>query len=783
MAGWKFYLNNIEVAEPIGWDAIEFTAKRLENHGVDQPFTTEISFIGKAANILKGFFDSGFINDDIPFRIESSVKVQGQDYEFNGFINMAVYSEKNTCDTNGYEITVGLIEDPFRENFLTRQDVEIDLLSLKNLDQATIDPLTFQTVRLHTQELFLVGRGSNYSTQTSTIFYDSGTGWNLDDFATMMPVYWRNSDFKGVFGNTLDAQGSSYSTFRPCFVNNSEFTRTLNFNIRANGNFEWFGSQPGATANISFSIQVLNSSGTETQRYYPYATPALLTTTPEVPLDWDFDIPIQLTLSPGDKVLMFMQWGDVGNVKVGITPTPDVFYRLAVRVIDICVTVNELNSASFASLADGLYVFNFLQRVIEIITGYSDGLVSDFFAVGTGPQWNNLLTIGLYIRNAPSPTETINGCSNVEEANSFAMKTSFKKLFDDLSRIFNLGWGFEYNTTISQWQIRVEPMDFFYNNFLNIGEFNKASGIVQYALSEKMVNNFQLGFTDLWKNIAVSGTFEPHTYRSYFTPNKSRSSEKKTEDLRSNIICSGYAIEFSRRLQFLRDDSGSSDRPNDYSLFLIWLNLPEVYFPYIAGSGYELPDETGSATFAPGTISVGSDLVGTTDAPITRIYNILHTPARIAARYWKLLGMHTFGLPDAKAALFFQSGEYYTDLVSEIDDEYFPVADQEISGSVAENTNISEAILEGGLNDYLFKPIGFDFDFPQSLCSFITMGNLAYGYIKVTSGGQTFYGYLLDGVNKPTDPNSGKTTFKLILSKTIPLGPGAFSSGFSEGFS
>jgi len=766
MAGWKFYLNNIEVAEPIGFDAIEFTAKRLENHGIDQPFTTEIAFIGKAANILKGFFDSGFINDDIPFRITSDTLIQGQNYEFNGFVNMAVYSEKNTCDTNGYEITVGIVEDPFRENFLTRQDVEIDLLTIKNLDEVAIDPIDFDNVRLHTQELYLAANGSNYSEQISTIFYGSGIGWRIEDFATILPIYWRNSDFRGAFGDTKDPTGSAYTLTNVCFVNNSEFERTLNFNIKASGGFGWvLGISGSSTANIVFSVQVLNESGTETQRYYPYATTASLCTTPRVSQDWNFDIPIQLILQPGDKVLMFMQWGDAGNVDVGVPPIPESTYSIRVLVDTLEVTLNELNDSAFASTCSGLYIFKALERTLQIITGNDTPLISDYFALNTGLMWNNLITTGLYIRNGQL----------IDQANP-QISLTFKKFFENLSRIFNLGWGFEYNTNLNQWQIRIEPVEFFYKNDIKIGEFNKASDITQYALSDKLVNSFQLGFTDIWKNIAVSGIFEPHTYRSYFTPNKSRSGEKKVEDLRSEIICAGYAIEFSRRLQYLRDDSGSSDRPNDYSIFLIWLNLDTITINPIEGTGYEFPEETGSVTFAPGTVSVGSNLAGTTESPINSIYNILHTPARIAARFWKLLGMHTYGLETAKAALFFQSGEYYTDLVSEVDDAFFPVEYQEISGEVSEKTNISEAILEEGLNEYLFKPIGFDFEFPQSLCSFIDMANIAYGLIKVTSGGKSFYGYLIDGINKPVDPSSGTTTFKLTLAKKINL-PGDYFLG------
>jgi hypothetical protein len=672
---------------------------------------------------------------------------------------MALYSEKNTCDTQGWEITVGILENDFKEIFMARQDTEVDLLTLKDLDQNVIPALSFTEVRLHTQELYLQGRGENFAVQTSTIFYNDGDGWKLEDFCTMLPIYWRNSDFKGVFGSTKDPTGSAYTATNACFVNNGTSARTFNFNIEAIGRFVWFiGINNDSTANILFSIQVRNSSGSETQRYYPFTSGVSLCTNPRVPLDWNFNISKTLTLNPGDRVLMFMQWGGGGNVIVGTTPSPDISYSMVVEVETVKVTVDELNSDAFASLCNGLYIFDFLKRLLLIITGNSNALVSDYFSVtNQGLMWNNLITTGLYIRNGQL----------LDQANP-QIQTSYSQFFENLNRIFNLGWAFEYNQSLSIWQIRVEPMEYFYDETVLIGNFEKASNIVQNANVQDLVNSFKLGFTDQWKNIAVSGIFEPHTYRGYSTPNRSRSADIKVLDLRSGILASGYAIEFSRRLQYLRDDSGSSDRPNDYNLFIIWLNRASVTINPIQNTKYKFPDETGSVTFAPGTVSVGSNLVGSTNAPITEIYNILHTPARIAARWWKYLGMNTYGLPTSKASLFFESGEYYTTLESSVTNTYFPTANQEITGTVSENTNISEAILQTGFKKYLFKPITLDFSFPQNLCSFIEMANIGTGFIRVTSGGFEFFGFLESATNKPVDPNSGITDFKLILAKNIP---------------
>ena len=750
MAGWKFFINNIQVNEPIGFDAIEFTAIRLESHGIDQPFSTEITFSGSpsryanGAKILKEYFDNGFINDEIPFRITSNQKIDGSAYDFNGFINMALYSEQGTCDTQGWQITVGIIEDNFRENFLARQDVEVDLLTLKDLDQNDIDPLSFTEVRLHSQELYLQG----FSRQLAQTALSSTT---IDQ---VWPLYWDNSDFKGSFGSSKNPTGLIASNTNVQFINNSDYSRTFVIN----GNLKCVTTNGPVENDMIIRLLKYTSSGSVVLADYAYThfDPN------ETKLQEAAIVNFSFTLGPNEsfQILHYLT-SSLGRPRITGFIYPDENFMDWTE-----------QSQIQASLCNGLYIFNFLKRILTIITGNDNPLVSDYFSVDDqGLMWNNLITTGLYIRNGQL----------LDEANP-QISTSFKQFFENLSNIFNLGWGFEYNETLSIWQIRVEPMEYFYNSSITIGTFNKVSNITQYAQVEDLVNAFQLGYTDDWKNIAVSGMFETHTYRSYFTPNKSRSAEKKVLDLRSDIIASGYAIEFSRRLQYLRDDSGSSDRPNDYNLFIIWLNRASVTIPSIANTGYEFPNETGSVIFNPGTVSVGSDLAGAASAPISEIYNILHSPARIAARWWKYLGMNTFGLAIAKAALFFQSGEYYTVMTSTVDDAFFPVASQEIPGTVLENTDISALILQNSFSAYLFKPIGLDFSVPQSLCSFIDMANKGTGIIQLNSGKQTFYGYLQNATNKPVDPKSGITNFTLILAQNVP-DFGDYSDGYSDGYS
>jgi hypothetical protein len=735
MAGWKFYLTynseTIQIAEPVGFDAIEFQTKRLEAHGVDQVFTTELSFTGKAAKFIKAAYVADFINAAIGFEIVSDVKVSGSIYTFSGFLNLSIYEEINACNTKGWKIIVGILEDDFRTNFLSRSDVEIDLLSIKDLDENTLPALTLKTVRTHCQELYLQGRAAPLSE-----FIEAYNG-----NAAAYPFYWENSDFKGVFGETFDPSSPVWGTTNVSFQNNTDFERELivrDLSLK----FRLFNPEPSGS--IGFDIRVTIFDETHTISSIDILDSHNVSH--GVTYDWVYTDSNYSIVLPAGYSFNIAVWPD-NNDNWSLT----IFDAW---LDDNFLNLTEVNSSAYASTTQGLTIESYLRRVIYILTGESDGLLSDVFSEsGDGCYWNNLLTVGLYIRNA----DIVNVAPK--------MPTTFKKVFSDLSAIFNLGWQFEYSNYT--WKIRIEPMEYFYQRILT-NSFLKVDSVRQYALFDKLFNNFSLGYSDKWKNIAVSGVFAIHTNREYFVPNKSRSDDQSSsryENL-SDIIAEGYAIEFLRRLQFLRNDSGSSDRPNDYDTFIIWLNRYEVTFAYIEDSGYQLPNESGSISFDPGTTSYGSNFIAESNSAITRLYNIYHTPARVAARWWKYLGMNTYGLPTASAKLFFRSGEYNTTYSSRIAGESEPEECIDIYGAEAlsESSNIDPSIFNSGFEDYIFQPKGIEFEAPQSLCDFLIMSNPGTGLIRVQHGDVDVTGFLQIGSNQPVNPKSGLTKLTLYLS-------------------
>lgn len=745
MAGWNFFLNGTEVEEPIGWDAIEFTAIRMESHGIDQPFSTEVKFYDKGAKLIKALYDQYFINAEISIQITSDVGYNGEPYVFEGMLNLAIYEEHNVCDTDTWEITVGIIDDNFREQFKARMDVDIDLNATKDLNGNEIDALTWRNTRLHIQDLFLIGNGKNLKASEVTFAYNN---------PAVVPIYWNKSDFKGSYGSTFDVNNTLINAWgqSPIFVNNGSIARTFTYTIDVNVDLTNMNASNPYKMFITLGV-VSGSTLMSFQNLYTTASLPPFNTE-----HVEFTYTYTVTLQPGEKLNYVIEGelqGSAGGYK-------------AEFALGNTFQIEEINTDSYASIAETLTIEEYLRRCIYLQTGKADGLLSDVFSEeGNGCYWNSALTNGVRIRQAQASNEL----------NPY--KTSFKIIFEGLDRILCLGWAFEWTGT--EWKIRIEPREYFYQNsisqtFENVGE------VTTMAKVDLLANSIQLGYDDKWKNIALSGSYAIHTDRNYFVANRALNENSSAKlDIRSNIIGEGYAIEFSRRLQAVKDDSGSSDRPNDYENFIIWLNRYELTIEDVELTCYKLPNQTGTVVFAPGTVSLTSNLINYSNSVVGNLYNIFHTPARIALRWWKVLGMHTYGVTNPK--LQFQVGEYQTTYSSFISDALEPCQQYCDECTLFENADIDPDFIRPSEAQYLFKPIGVEFTYPQSLCDFLTLSqDEQYRKVRITSGSLDIQGFIMEATNQPEDASGGTTKFTLLQANQLAPTGAAFSDGFDDGY-
>lgn len=800
MAGWKFFLDGNEVEEPIGWDAIEFTAIRMESHGIDQPFSTEVNFYDKGARYIKKIYDQYFINQPIEIQIISDTIVDGQPYEFNGFLNLAIYEEFNSCDTDTFSVKVGIIDDEFREQFKSRQDIEIDLSVDKDLNGDAIDSQVFDTIRMHKQDLYLVAQGgttpeNNFGDYWKWNYID---GWSRDQFddsrfASVIPIIWQKNDFKAQFGSAIDYNGLPFTYNNAFFVNNQNVTRTINVSLSFIYTIYFpvasafgTGDPDGQTMNGEFTLMVISGSNTIEQQITIHNTPLVVYQNSSV-INVPFSSTTTIVVPPGRRVIACAQWGEQGGFKryVDYYYIPQLWgYLEAIFLVrNVCASITEIYSGGYGSFCQTLTIEKYLRRIIYKLTGENNKLISDAFSQSNdGCYWNNALTNGLRIRNASTINSVTYGCEPPEVESVYQLKTTWKKTFEDLDRIFCLGWAFEWNG--AEWKIRVEPREYFYQNVIN-NEFTNVAEVTQSVKVDLLSNNINLGFTDNWKNIATSGAWAIHTDRNYFIANKAMNDNSSARlDIRSNIIAEGYAIEFSRRLINFTDDSASSDRPNDYDIFIIWLNRNELTIDDVEDSEYAIEGETGLAIFNPGEVSMSSNRITTSNSPLNAIYNVYHTPARIAARWWKVLGMNTYGM--VQPIMQYQVGQYQTSYSSAISDSVESCQQFPSNYLIAENSNIYALLLRITERDYLFKPIEIEFKYPQSLCDFLILADQQpYGKVRVESGSLIVSGYITNIANQPEDNSGGTTSFKLLASNIAdpePTGERAYSSAYSNAY-
>jgi hypothetical protein len=242
-----------------------------------------------------------------------------------------------------------------------------------------------------------------------------------------------------------------------------------------------------------------------------------------------------------------------GSVIRQITAQP---FNGDTTVPQISIVAETLSPFSFTKLSKP---FNALTSVFKTasLLDYNP-VISEFFDGGCGSLL--YLTNGFWIRGGERITSI--------DAEKLEIKQSPKQLIDKLGKLFNLGWGIEYDYTMNE-VVRIEPAEYFYQDveILTLDE-NNISDYVKQVDSSKVFNEIEVGFSKYSKNRETDkgNTIDDfHTKHIYSTPIQ-RNKAKQT--IITDLVLSAYEIEITRRKQF--EDNGenaSANYGNDDDLF------------------------------------------------------------------------------------------------------------------------------------------------------------------------------------------------------------------------
>ena len=238
--------------------------------------------------------------------------------------------------------------------------------------------------------------------------------------------------------------------------------------------------------------------------------------------------------------------------------------------IEINATTNSESSLGYAFETKDTMDF-----VLSSISNNEIAIESDFYTSVCGQK--KVLTSGLLLRYVNHITEPMVVIPT--------MTTTFRDLMETLRSIDGIGFGYEYqgaNTVI-----RVEPLEYFYQDveIISLDEELDLDTYSEEVAADLIYSNINVGYTKYPKEDTY-GLDEFNTEINYKTPIKFHDN---TYDIRSPYIGSGYIIERQRRNPITDDSKLSTDYDDDNFVICVengttfTLNDIEVNFrqPYL----------------------------------------------------------------------------------------------------------------------------------------------------------------------------------------------------------
>jgi hypothetical protein len=246
----------------------------------------------------------------------------------------------------------------------------------------------------------------------------------------------------------------------------------------------------------------------------------------------------------------------------------------------LVITAETLAPTSNAKFGTPLGVLNSVFKSASLLD--YDPVISDFFNDGCGS--NLYLTNGANIANVTTDEVKLK------------LKDSPKGLVSKLGKLFNLGWGIEYDYSMNE-VVRIEPAEYFYQDveILTLNE-NSISDYVKQVDSSKVFNEIEVGFSRYSKERETNkgNTLDDfHTKHVYSTPIQ-RNKAKQT--IITDLVLSAYEIEITRRKQFEKDGTTTNANLNtDENIFGVQMSttIPTGEFTIPNASVTEESDQIG----------------------------------------------------------------------------------------------------------------------------------------------------------------------------------------------
>jgi hypothetical protein len=726
---WQFSLvdiNNIAVVvdEPVGWDGIacNFT-RNLTHHGIFTNVTTNsFEWVEDAYDLLLAEYQMNGANGSMDLLIEYqcaegdtlTTYFRGK-FDFNTFERQCLDYCFIKCDVTATKCT---------DIFLSRMGQDVNIQSTQNFDGDAIAPMTFTTLNIEGQDIFVQNKadndnGDNFvgltldsSNTTGTRYYDIPIllpnnpiiefgDWNVNNVSPSIVA--KN---EGIDNISFPMSGSDFSQYfnfiylyQPAVddcVSNIDYTwRTKgNFNITPNYNgfieitLRAIQVNPLTGPAISLGTVIIATgvaltNGVQTTIAFDETNSSSFTNgTPFDFVAFYFHLEIlKTTASALDQNVISIDY-DSGSVNYFNMEANSACGETTTDSVSLPDLLEWLPTAYYSSECPQLQIESELR---DCLARYS-------------------ITKGSFLRNVIEPSVP-------------QLFTSFEFMFDNCRKIFNIGWGFDNNET----ELLIGNINDFYLGSVvaDVGLVNKAT----FTTAKDLIyGTITIGYNK-WEAEEYNGLDEMNTERQYRRNINSNPSEL---DLMADIISAGYTIEVTRRKN--QAETGTSDWRYDDDLFIINTFEDE-------GQLYAYRGTSDAANIY---------------SPNTRM-NLRLTPVRNLMRWFKSLCAPTPTITNEQLIFTSGTGNYIAEC--RFADQCFIE-----TGVVTENqTVISTDVVAP---QPIWKTIYATFEAPLSMVQFEAIKTNVYGAIRFRCGNDLYLGNI---VTLSHEPNTGLASFKLLL--------------------
>lgn len=690
---WRFFINDIEIEEPLGWGELSINIIRDEQwKGVFfEASSSSLGFYGVGYDLLFELKTGKGLKAVAIFRAE--VMCEGEsEYEeaLRGKLNFAQY--RQSCGRECI-IRMPVEQDDCTMTLRNRYDQKVNIDSNIAFNKQTIlqqyDKLGF-TMQLATQDIPVSAEASVQDDEALEVeFVAENSGTRI----LARPIYANEVD-----ASLQDAQLANPAFFfeiipgdfrmSPQLLLDSAvaqcFSGTYNVDIRIKGRLRYdpvddddinaesgvrigyWNGEGNITDNLVQIQGAVISGDMNESQWYPFDV-SYVNAAASIPFDTGLYAYVDFNAS------------DVGvdNPTKRLTVEFDNETAFLVSTVRVCPPTDVQAYA----------VHELFSRAVEAVTDRCLTVKSDYYgrtdsqpyaAAQDGCGGLRVLTNGLKIRQAENDDFTI----------------SVKDLFENLNPIDNIGMGVEGDV------LRVESAEYFYNDTLLLTLDATPESEIE-IMEDRAYSVVKIGYKK-WETESVKGLDEFNSNKEFRT---GITAVNNPLDITSNFVAAGYVIEQIRTQQFI--STGRADNKYDNDTFIIAV------------------DRTGYGDFIveQGNISNADNIF----SPAT-VYNWRLRPMYNLMRWGKSLFQSYVNIAETDSKLFYSAGTGNYVASGELTD-----------GCKLENGPIAEnADLSAGNYAIPVKPIltldNYTVEYPLSVKDYKIIKANPYGFINLQCG-------------------------------------------------